>query len=289
MSEKHMFPERMQKLLADQAVQALSSSEKQELQTMLQSVDADTANRFAEELELAAAVLDRTLSAPLEVGQSIPEHMQDKVLKAMSEARKLDRLTTDQEDDSSDLQKLSAMPLPPQQQAANDASGASFGWYAAAASFALALVFGWQLLQIQGTEGPDLNSASQREALLAQEDTMVLPWQPPDSPRFADVRGDVVWDNASQTGYMRLVNMPVNDPSESQYQLWIVDPQRDQHPVDGGVFNVNASGEVIVPINEKLAINQPAAFAITEEQPGGVVVSAGPLLVVASAEQSEQA
>jgi len=117
MSEKHMFPERMQKLLADQAVQALSSSEKQELQTMLQSVDADTANRFAEELELAAAVLDRTLSAPLEVGQSIPEHMQDKVLKAMSEARKLDRLTTDQEDDSSDLQKLSAMPLPPQQQA----------------------------------------------------------------------------------------------------------------------------------------------------------------------------
>ncbi len=290
MSKQHMLPERMQKLLADQAVQGLSSDEKQELQTMLQTVDADTANRFAEELELAAAVLDHTLSTPLQDAQPIPEHMQDKVLTAMSEAQKLDQLTAHQSADGPDLQRSSALPVqPPQQQAANDASGASLGWYAAAASFALALVFGLQLLQLQDSDSSEMDPASQREALLAQEDTMVLPWQPPDNPRFADVRGDVVWDNASQTGYMRLVNMPVNDPSESQYQLWIVDPQRDQHPVDGGVFDVNASGEVIVPINEKLAINQPAAFAITEEQPGGVVVSAGPLLVVASAEQSEQA
>ena len=69
-----------------------------------------------------------------------------------------------------------------------------------------------------------------------------------------------------------------------QYQLWIVDPERAAQPVDGGVFDVQAgTREVIIPINAKLAVNNPAAFAITLEKPGGVVVSAGPLLVVASA------
>jgi phosphotransferase system IIA component len=54
--------------------------------------------------------------------------------------------------------------------------------------------------------------------------------------------------------------------------------------VDGGVFDIQASnGEVIIPINAKLAVNKPTAFAITLEKTGGVVVSAGPLLVVASA------
>ena len=41
--------------------------------------------------------------------------------------------------------------------------------------------------------------------------------------------------------------------------------------------------EVLIPIDAKLAVVDPKAFAITAEQPGGVVVSAGPLLVVAPA------
>jgi anti-sigma-K factor RskA len=77
--------------------------------------------------------------------------------------------------------------------------------------------------------------------------------------------------------------MPVNDPGEAQYQLWIIDPERDTHPVDGGVFNVSSSGEVIIPVQARLPVDRPTTFAITLEKPGGVVVSAGPLLVVASA------
>ena len=83
---------------------------------------------------------------------------------------------------------------------------------------------------------------------------------------------------------MLLTGMPVNDPATSQYQLWVVDPERDGNPVDGGVFDIPPGvSTVVIPIDAKLAVNDPVAFAITREQPGGVVVSKGPLLVVASA------
>ena len=67
--------------------------------------------------------------------------------------------------------------------------------------------------------------------------------------------------------------MPVNDPGVEQYQLWIIDPRRDDEPIDGGVFDISKSGEVIVPINAKLDVISPQAFAVTIEKPGGVVVS----------------
>ena len=78
--------------------------------------------------------------------------------------------------------------------------------------------------------------------------------------------------------------MAANDPANAQYQLWIIDPDRDARPVDGGVFDVPAgAAEVIVTIDAKLAIARPTAFAVTLEKPGGVVVSDGPLLIVAPA------
>lgn len=114
-------------------------------------------------------------------------------------------------------------------------------------------------------------------------DVVTLPWAVPTAAGYEGVTGDVVWSQSQQQGYLRLANMPVNDPARVQYQLWIVDPERDgKHPVDGGVFNVSSTGEVIIPIQAKLRIRSPRAFAITAEQPGGVVVSAGPLLVVAA-------
>jgi hypothetical protein len=60
-----------------------------------------------------------------------------------------------------------------------------------------------------------------------------------------------------------------------QYQLWIFDAARDQrYPVDGGVFDVPANaGEVVIPIRASLMVRKPAAFAVTLEKPGGVVVS----------------
>ena len=43
--------------------------------------------------------------------------------------------------------------------------------------------------------------------------------------------------------------------------------------MDGGVFDVPAAGEVVVPIRARLRILEPTFFAVTIEQPGGVEVS----------------
>ena len=77
-----------------------------------------------------------------------------------------------------------------------------------------------------------------------------------------------------QEGYMALTNLAANDPKVSQYQLWIVDPERDELPVDGGVFDISKNdGTSIIPIRNALPIDKPVAFVITLEQPGGVVRS----------------
>ncbi len=82
---------------------------------------------------------------------------------------------------------------------------------------------------------------------------------------------------------MRLRGLPANRAAVEQYQLWIVDPSRDERPIDGGVFDIPGGvDEVIVPIDAKLRADKPTVFAITLEQPGGVVVSDGPLLVIAA-------
>ena len=86
--------------------------------------------------------------------------------------------------------------------------------------------------------------------------------------------GDIVWSDTQQSGYMRLVGLPVNDPAKETYQLWIFDEtQSDKTPIDGGTFDVNSAGEVIIPIDAKLRARNTKMYAITIEKPGGVVVS----------------
>lgn len=155
----------------------------------------------------------------------------------------------------------------------------NYGW-AVAAMLAVALISSVTL-----NREPDLASPGElREQLLAADRNVEqLEWAPSEFTEYEGVEGDVIWSDERQEGYMLLTNMPANDPGVSQYQLWIVDPDRDANPVDGGVFDVPAdSTSVVVPIRAKLSVDKPVAFAITREQPGGVVVSEGPLLIVAS-------
>ena len=151
------------------------------------------------------------------------------------------------------------------------------GW-AVAAMLALVLVT-TSIFQ----SGGDASVEQQRLSLLARSDTQQISWAPSEFDAYNGVTGDVVWNDADQEGYLLLAGMPVNDPGISQYQLWIVDPDRDANPVDGGVFDIpSGQGTVVIPVDAKLAVDKPAAFAITREKPGGVVVSQGPLLVVAA-------
>jgi hypothetical protein len=158
------------------------------------------------------------------------------------------------------------------------------GWVAAAVCL-VAAILGWSR-----TPGPATSPSPQtaREALLRSgANVLRLAWSATEDPLNGGATGDVVWSNQSQEGYMTFHHLPANDPARSQYQLWIFDTTREQdHPVDGGVFDVTGNGEAVVPIHAKLDVREPALFAVTLEPPGGVVVSDREhLLLVASATQ----
>jgi hypothetical protein len=98
------------------------------------------------------------------------------------------------------------------------------------------------------------------------------PW----SDEAAAGKGDVVWDNERQQGFLLLRGVAANDPKLVRYQLWIFDAARDErYPVNGGLFDVPAGREfVVVPVRPGVRVSHPAAFAVTVERPDGAVVSA---------------
>jgi anti-sigma-K factor RskA len=117
--------------------------------------------------------------------------------------------------------------------------------------------------------------AEERDALLAQPESLKITLAATKDPAAAGVSGDVVWDPVTQRGFLHFSGLKANDPSAHQYQLWIFDASRDKrYPVDGGVFDVPANAaEVVIPIRAALMVYKPAAFAVTVEKPGGAVVS----------------
>jgi len=124
------------------------------------------------------------------------------------------------------------------------------------------------------TPPPVLTPAEQREQLMHSAPDMVSASWTPGNVKDMQVSGDIVWSDAKQAGYMRFTGLPANDPSKGTYQLWIFDQTQDKAtPIDGGTFDVNANGEVIVPITPRLHAVKPEMFAVTMEKPGGVVVS----------------
>lgn len=139
------------------------------------------------------------------------------------------------------------------------------GWAAAAAIALIAFISSQNVPEI---------SPAQAEAKLRTEARDLIERKFAGLGTFKDAGGKVIWSDQLQQGYMTLTGIPANDPQKAQYQLWIVDPKRDEAPVDGGVFDIPTDGSpVVVPIAAKLALTNPQAFVITLEQPGGVVKS----------------
>lgn len=119
---------------------------------------------------------------------------------------------------------------------------------------------------------PDSPGFAQVAAL---DDAVVTSWAAGPDATGAGASGEVVWSAARQEGVMRFRGLAANDPTDFQYQLWIFDAERDERfPVDGGVFDIPAGAdEVEVPISARLPVGQATLFAVTVEEPGGVVVS----------------
>jgi anti-sigma-K factor RskA len=155
-------------------------------------------------------------------------------------------------------------------------------WLVAAASLALAFgAWWWARAQVGGGAVATASVADARDALAKAPGARTIAWSATDDRAAKGATGDVVWSATQQKGYMRFVGLAANDPTVSQYQLWIFDKARDQaYPVDGGVFDVSGSGEVIVPIDPKIHVDDATLFAVTVERPGGVVVSKRERIVV---------
>ena len=164
------------------------------------------------------------------------------------------------------------------------------GWLVASAAMALA-VAGWtrRPAEVNGGASPTAavldaappGAVSQREALLALPGTARVDWKITKDEAGAQASGDVVWHSGVQRGVMRFAGLAPNDPARFQYQLWIFDETRgDEPPIDGGVFDVGANGELLVPFAAKLRVGKAKLFAVTVEKPGGVVVSKRERIVV---------
>lgn len=141
------------------------------------------------------------------------------------------------------------------------------------------------LARYTGTPGQDVLRAS-RGALLVDSGTIRFDWSPWNDPEIKNVTGDVVWNEELQTGFLRFVGLPANDPLVEEYQVWLVDgrgPNQDDGRaarVSGGVFGVVAAqidetGEIIVPIRVGAGqkIVGVRSFSVTIEKPGGQPVS----------------
>ncbi len=239
MTERETRLQRLHDLLADRATQGLSTAEAQELDALGRDFpDVDGAA-----LDRCAAVIDLALERD---DEPMPESLRAKV----------------QRDGTTWVAARSgASNAAPQRRPL-----ARLPWLLAAASLLLAVISWWP-------RGPGADSADRRAALLREApDARVVPWT---LPNDAGVTGDVAWSNQRQEGYLRIAGLGINNPADLQYQMWIFDAKRPGSAVSGGVFDVAAAGEIIVPIEAGVKVFEPTLFAVTTEPPGGVIQHEG--------------
>jgi Anti-sigma-K factor rskA len=276
--------EAMVDLLIKQVTEGLSPAE----QRALDVLDSEVASAYTRDLErAAAAVVLAGGSSEQPLPAALAERVAQQAAAHFASPSKIGDLGAARAAavDAARTSASSASPVP------HANRYGAYGWLAAAACLVLA-IFAWQrspsppvVPVAQQTPPPVIAApppppapptpAEERAALLAKSDSLKIPLAATKDPAAAGVTGDVVWDPATQRGFLHFTGLAANDPAVHQYQIWIFDAGRDKRfPVDGGVFDVPANtAEVVVPIRAELMVRKPAAFAVTVEKPGGVVVS----------------
>lgn len=255
-------------LLTKKAVYGLDEGE----QDQLDEIDPGTAEAEFRSLEITAAAISMVGLAD---DEPMPAHLFSKISANADKQFGKAETTTDS-------------PWPPTYQADEKPSRAWFGWFGwvAAAAACVALAVNIYITRMQPpvevakvptpVETPMiLTPAEMREAMLASATGLIKAnWAAGNVKELKEISGDVVWSDEKQAGFMRFRGLPANDSTKETYQLWIFDKTQDKAtPIDGGVFDVSAGGEVVIPIKAKLKAQEPGMFAITIEKPGGVVVS----------------
>lgn len=272
--------DRLLELLADQAVFGLSADEKMEL--------GQLKNQFPEwdkdfSLELTAAAIGLS---DLDTSEQLPANLRTKIFANADEFF------------NSREQPSNVVNFTPRTNPSTDAAvtpnavetapGRPFwqwlGWAVAAAACVALAINLWTTRErvvpeivktppAVSSPTPKLSPEQERAQLLAvASDAVKIPLPNPKNEK--EIMGEMVWSNSLQKGYARFNNLPVNDTAKETYQLWFVDEtQNPKTPISGGVFNITANGETLVPVDPQLIVKKPVAIAVTKEKPGGVVVS----------------
>lgn len=147
-------------------------------------------------------------------------------------------------------------------------------WLIAAACIAFGAASTFALLRA-GREAPQELPTDPTRFVSLYPSAVRWPWTPTEDDHVVgEVRGEAIFDPTTSKGLLVIEGLAANDPTLEQYQLWIFDASRDdRYPVDGGVFDVPAGGQAVIPVTAKLSVDKPVLFAVTIEKPGGVVVS----------------
>lgn len=261
-------------LLIQKASFGLEQDERAELDKLL----ADAGQQDDESFEIAAAAIGMV---DLRTDEPLPGHLHARILASGDEfISSLGSVveTSPAASDENDYQKV--FEFEPKRRSWN-----WLGWAIAGVALIALSLNVWTTRQnvpevaLQPTPSPTVRKPAVEEefaAMMSSPAAVVKAQFGPPSPtaEIKEVSGDVVWSDQEQKGFMRLRGLPVNDKNRSTYQLWIFDKTQDKAtPIDGGTFDVDRSGEIIVPIDAKLKAQGPELFAITIEKPGGVVVS----------------
>ena len=209
----------------------------------------DAGERQAQELEHTAAFAAAALSPPTTPPSSLSSKLAADALKFCAEEQQLG---------------------PPERPGFTTphprSNGALLAFALGAAAACLVL---W--LARPGASAPSV--AQLRAETIASNVGLRQDWTPGPSPLRGAVKGDVVWRQEHQDGWLTFRDLP-ELPAGRAYQLWIVDGEREGAPVDGGVFTIDAADEeTLVTIRPALPIGAPKAFVVTVEDRGGVVVS----------------
>lgn len=256
MSGAPFLDDRLLELLADREVSGLSEAEQRELEALL----AETPGADDGSMERAAVAL---MLASLGDGEAMPESVRERALGAIrgggSGAGRAEGLRLTGERGSGPRVGVLAWS----------------GWIAAAACLVIAGITVVNSQNARRAEGVASLSPEAVERFLAEApDAKVAEWSPWDNPEVPGVEGRVVWSESAQTGYLTFRGLRPNDPTEEQYQLWIIDERGMDQRISGAIFDADPeTGEVVVRIDPGIEVRNAAAFAVTIEQPEGVWVS----------------
>ena len=261
-------------LLTKKAVHGLDEAEQQQLDEIDPSADSEFRS-----FEVTAAAINM---AGIESDEPLPQHLYSKI------AVDAEKYVGTREEEVVEEEPAPWQPTIDREMFAEKPARRLFGWlgWAVAAAACIALAVNIYFTRNQPAEQakapappvdtPRLLTPAEMRASFESStpDLVKATWAPGNVKDMKGVTGDVIWSDEKQSGYLRFRGLPVNDAAATCYQLWIFDGVQDKAtPIDGGIFDVSADGEIVIPINAKIKAQGPTMFALTIERHGGVVVS----------------